>query len=92
MTYILLIVRDGQQPDYIQGTIEEINEALRAEMEIGSIDTDDWGYYQNWQLLAIEDGRLTTVNRYECRFVPQFSVDLKNPDNSSSYQGWRPRR
>lgn len=62
MTYVLLIVRDGQQPDFIQGTIDEINEALRRAMDSGSIDTDDWDYYQNWQLLAIEDGRLTTVN------------------------------
>lgn len=75
MTYVLLIVRDGQQPDFIQGSIDEINEALRVAMENGSIDTDDWDFYQNWQLLAIEDDRLTTVNHYECRSVPQFSVD-----------------
>ena len=74
MTYVLLIVRDGQQPDFIQGSIDEINEALRVAMENGSIDTDDWDFYQNWQLLAIEDDRLTNVNRYECRSVPQFSV------------------
>ena len=75
MTYVLLIVRDGQQPDFIQGSIDEINEALRQARDSGSIDTDDWDYYQNWQLLAIEDDRLTTVNCYECRSVPQFSVD-----------------
>ena len=75
MTYVLLIVRDDQQPDFIQGSIDEINEALRRAMDNGSINTDDWDFYQNWQLLAIEDDRLTTVNRYECRSVPQFSVD-----------------
>lgn len=74
MTYVLLIVREGQQPAFIQGSIEEINEALRQAMENGSIDTDDWDLYQNWQFLAIEDNRLTAVNRYECRSVPQFSV------------------
>lgn len=74
MTYVLLIVRDGQPPDFIQGTIEEINEALRCAIENGSIDTDDWDFYQNWQLLAIEDNRLTMVSHYECRSVPQFSV------------------
>ena len=75
MTYVLLIVRGGQQPDFIQGSIDEINEALRQAMENGSIDTDDRDFYPNWQLLAIEDDRLTNVNRYECRSVPQFSVD-----------------
>lgn len=74
MTYVLLVVREDQQPDFIQGSIEEINEALILAMKDGSLDSEDFDYYQNWQLLAIEDDRLTVVNRYECLKVPQFSV------------------
>ena len=74
MTYVLLVVRDGHHPDYFQGSIDEINEALRKAMDDQSIDTDDWEFYQNWQLLAIEDGQLTPVNNYCARSIPQFEV------------------
>lgn len=69
MTYVLLVVKEDQQPDFIQGSIKEINEVLRNGAINDSID-----HHQNWLLLKVEDGFLTPVHDYEYRNVLQFSV------------------
>ncbi len=72
--YVLLFVDQSKQPRYIQGTVEEINKRLAELWEADEIDRDDWDFYSNYDLLAIEDGALTKVNRWELMNVPQFEV------------------
>jgi hypothetical protein len=75
MTYVLLFNRGGNgQPDYFQGSIEEINKQLMGAWLNEDIDQEEWDFSQNWQLLAIEDDRLTAVNMCVVTSVPQFSV------------------
>ena len=73
--YVLLFVDENKQPRYLQGTLAEINKRLAEMWEANEIDTDDWEYYSNYDLLAIEDGALTKVNRWELMNIPQFVVD-----------------
>ncbi len=73
--YVLLFVDEGKQPRYLQGSIAEINKRLAELWETDEIDRDDWEFYSNYELLAIEDGALTKVNRWEAMAVPQFTVE-----------------
>lgn len=73
--YVLLYVNCDKQPCYIQGSIEEINDALRTRWMKGDIDGDYWEFFNNWQLLGIEDGQLTPINTFECGNVPYFEVN-----------------
>jgi hypothetical protein len=76
MTYVLLFNRGGHGlPDVFQGSIEEINKQLMEAWLNEDIDQEEWDFSQNWQLLAIEYGQLTTVGRCEMRSIPQVSVD-----------------
>jgi hypothetical protein len=74
MTYVLLFVRENGCPDFFQGSIEEINKQLMGAWINDDIDQEEWDFSQNWQLLAIEDDRLTQVNACVVTSVPQFSV------------------
>lgn len=73
MTYLLLYI-SGVHPEYIQGTMEEINEQLKERWLSGDIDHDDWDHYDNWQLLCIEDNQVTEVVVFENTSVPRFTV------------------
>lgn len=72
--YVLLYVDTDNQPAYIQGSIDEINSRLRTLWRNEDIDAEDWEYHSNWQLLGIEDGGLTPIDRVECRNTPYFEV------------------
>ena len=74
MTYVLMYLEE-QQPCFIQGTMEEINERVRTLWVNQSIDRDDWEFYSNWALLSLEDGVLTPVSNVECNTVPYFEVN-----------------
>lgn len=74
MTYVLLYVNTDKQPCYIQGSVEEINEQLRAQWLDGNIDRDDWDFCSPWELLGIEGDRLTTLGNVECTTIPHFEV------------------
>lgn len=73
--YVLLFVDNDKRPRYLQGTLAEINKSLAKLWEANEIDADDWEYYRNYELLAIEDGVLTAVNRWDVKNVPQFEVE-----------------
>jgi hypothetical protein len=72
--YVLLYVDSDNQPSYIQGTVEEINTRLRTLWINGDIDRDDWDFRSPWELLGIEDGALTPIERVECSHIPHFEV------------------
>ncbi len=72
--YVLLFVDENKQPRYLQGTIAEINTRLAELWEADEIDRDDWDFYSNFQLLAIEDGQLTPVEGWEAMNIPQFTL------------------
>ena len=74
MTYVLLYVDHDMIPCYVQGSMAEINERLRTRWINGDIDSEEWEYRQNWQLLAIEDGQLTRLSNVACNTVPHFEV------------------
>ena len=71
---VLLFVDNTNQPRYSHGTLRDINRELRKVWEGDEIDHDDWEYHQNWELIAIEDGRLTPVERSVMNMVPQVEV------------------
>ena len=72
--YVLLYVDSNNEPGYIQGTVEEINTRLRTLWMNGDIDRDEWEFRQPWQLLGIENGGLTPIERVECSYTPHFAV------------------
>ena len=72
--YVLLYVDKDMNPCYIQGSMAEINEKLRTRWINGDIDTEEWEWRANWQLLGIEDGRLTRLNHVQVNTVPHFEV------------------
>ncbi len=72
--YVLLYVDSNNEPGYIQGTVEEINTRLRTLWMNGDIDRDEWEYRSPWQLLGIEDGGLTPIERVACSHTPYFEV------------------
>lgn len=74
MTYVLLYIDSDNHPDYIQGTIEQINEQVQTLWINGEIDREDWEQCDRWQLLGIEDGLLTPMNRVECTRIPYLEV------------------
>jgi hypothetical protein len=74
MTYVLLFVDNDKQPRYLQGTLAEINKRLAELWEANEIDTEDWEYYSNYDLLYIEDGQLQKASSWEAMTVPQFTV------------------
>ena len=74
MTYVLIYTDSENHPEYIQGSIEKINDELKTRCLSGEIEHADWDYYQKWKLLAIEDGRLTPVNTVECHITPYLEV------------------
>lgn len=73
MTYVLLVVDIDNKPCYLQGTIAEINVELRTLWAKDEIDRDNWDF-SSWELLSIEDDRLTPVERVQCISIPQFDV------------------
>lgn len=72
--YVLLYVDVNKQPCYIQGSMEEINSQLRTLWMNHCIDRYDWDLYDNWQLLGVEDGCLTPMNRVDCVNIPYFET------------------
>lgn len=72
--YVLLYVDRDMIPCFIQGSMTEINEKLRTRWINGDIDKYNWEEYHNWQLLGIEDGRLTPMNHVQVNTVPHFEV------------------
>ncbi len=76
MTYVLLVVDADNKPRYLQGTLAEINAELRTLCANDEIDSDNWDFSSPWELLYIEDDRLTPtpVERVQCMSIPQFEV------------------
>jgi hypothetical protein len=72
--YVLLYVNTDSQPCYVQGTMAEINAHVHQAWINGDIDPDDWEFSSPFEMLCIEDGRLTPVNHWEMTRVPQFIV------------------
>ncbi len=73
--YILLYVNQDNQPCYIQGSMEHINETFRSIWTDGDVDREEWGYQEPWQLLGIEDGRLTPMSNVTGIIAPHFEVN-----------------
>ena len=73
--YVLLYVNTDHQPCYIQGSIKEINDALRTIWTDGDIDEYEWEACDNWKLLGIEDGALTPMSNVDVNLVPHFEVN-----------------
>ena len=73
-TYVLLYVDAENKPRFLQGSIATINAELQKQWLNGEIDRDEWDFSNPWELLGIEDGRLTPVERVECTSIPQFEV------------------
>jgi hypothetical protein len=76
MTYVLLYTDCDGRPKHIQGSVAEINEQFRELWQQGYIDRDEWDNesYGPWQLLGIEDDRLTPMGNVECHMLPYFEV------------------
>ncbi len=72
--YILLFVRDNGCPDYFQGTLAEVNALLKEAWINHEIDPDFWDYHNPWQILTVEDGRLTPINNAMIENLPQIGV------------------
>lgn len=72
--YVLMYVNQDKQPCFIQGSMAEINERLRTLWLNTEINQADWEFYHNYDLLAIEDGRLTSVGNWEQDTIPHFNV------------------
>jgi hypothetical protein len=72
--YVLLYVNQDNQPCYIQGSMEHINAAFRNIWIDGDVDREEWGYQEPWQLLGIEDGRLTPMYNVTGIIAPHFEV------------------
>jgi hypothetical protein len=72
--YVLIYTDSSNQPRYVQGTLAEINAHVHQEWVNGDIDQDEWDYVPPFEMLCIEDGRLTQVNSWEMTRVPQFTV------------------
>jgi len=73
--YVLLYVNADGHPDYIQGaSVEEINAQVALDSKHGYLEDmfDERG--KDWQLLGIEDNRLTPLANVEMYTVPQFNV------------------
>ena len=69
MTYVLIYVNIDMQPEFIQGTVQEINERLRTLWINGDIDRDDWEFRAPWRLLGIEGDQLTQMGNVECNSI-----------------------
>ena len=72
--YVLLYTNSSNQPCFVQGTIEEINAHVHKAWVNGDIDPDDWEFSSPFEMLCIEDDRLTPVNSWEMKNIPQFTV------------------
>ena len=72
--YVLMYVNQDKQPCFIQGNMAEINERLRTLWLNDEIDQEDWEYYSNYNLLAIEDGQLTNVENWNQKILPHIEV------------------
>ena len=73
--YVLIYTNSSNQPCFIQGTLAEINAEVHMAWVNGDIDQEDWDFSSPFELLCIEDDRLTPVNSWEMRSVPQFVVN-----------------
>ena len=73
--YVLLYVDACNQPCFVQGTIAEINAHIHKAWVDNEIEQDDWDFHGRYNLLCIEDGRLTTVNDWVMTRAPQFTVN-----------------
>jgi len=75
--YVLLYINADDKPDYIQGaSVDEINARLAIESKNAYLEDvfGEWQIKDNWQLLGIEDNRLTPLANVEMYTVPQFNV------------------
>ena len=73
--YVLLYKDKDNQPCYIQGSMEHINAAFRNIWTDGDVDREEWAYQEPWQLLGIEDGRLTPMSNVTGNVAPHFEVN-----------------
>lgn len=73
--YVLLYINQDNQPCYIQGSMEHINAAFRNIWTDGDVDREEWAYQEPWQLLVIEDGRLTPMSNVTGNIAPHFEVN-----------------
>jgi hypothetical protein len=54
--------------------MEHINAAFRSIWTDGDVDREEWVYQEPWQLLGIEDGRLTPMSNVTSNMTPHFEV------------------
>ena len=73
--YVLLYTNSSNQPCFVQGTLAEINDHIHQAWIDEEIYQDQWGFSSGFNLLCIEDGRLTPVNHWEMIKIPQFTVN-----------------
>ena len=73
--YVLIYTNTEGNPCYTQGTMEEINADVRVQCGLGYIDRENWEFTGSFELLCIEDGKLTQVNSWEMTNIPQFCVN-----------------
>ena len=69
MTYVLMYVDNDGHVAYVQGTVQEINTAMQGLTDVGF---DEYG--RDFELLGIEDDRLTPLSNVLLSYAPQFTV------------------
>ena len=69
MTYVLMYVDNDGHVAYVQGTVQEINAAMPGLTDVGF---DEYG--RDFELLGIEDDRLTPLSNVLLSYATQFTV------------------
>jgi len=73
--YVLLYINADGRPEYIQGaSIDEINAQVALDSKEGYLENMFDSLGKDWQLVGIEDNRLTPIANVEMYSVPQFAV------------------
>jgi hypothetical protein len=75
--YVLLYTDSARQPCFVQGTIAEINAHIAQECADDNLGADPHDFLDSsdYNLLCIEDGRLTPINAWFVSYAPQFTVN-----------------
>lgn len=69
MTYVLMYVNNDGHVAYVQGTVKQINAVMQ---ELTDVGFDEYG--RDFELLGIEDDRLTPLSNVLLSHAPQFTV------------------
>lgn len=74
MRYVLIYVDSENMPQYLQGSIDEINAKVHTLWANGDLDRDDWEFREPWHLFGIEGDQLIEMEQATCTKIPHFEV------------------